>query len=733
VYYYALESLANDLADIDDGLGHMTDKPMKNGRKYVDSGFVHDVMDTQNADHYFVRAHVWPSMRTELPHNVVVIISVNSGAVLHASCEPCRASSLGRCSHVVAVLFYVLDYVQKHGTVLTKPCTSQECSWNKGKKRNKNPKRLSDAKYPGKKKQAILPVIDFDPRPAKYRNVNVHHINKFLGNLQWLSQAEGKGVSMWETQLQYTYGDYNLDCERKGVLLEQVSALHKNLKPKALMEIPGTQEQSKSEKWFSERWCRLTASKCLSAFKVGKLVIECQPNAAIEASKFIFSDIWRLESEHLQTYWMRYGLECEPKAILKYERVRNVKVYPSGFWVNPKFPFLGCSPDGLVGSDTVIEIKSLKLLKQYSVETVTTPTSPVVKSVLSRQCFKVEDGKCILKRSHAYYYQCQQILLVTDRKYCDFILHAASGPDSVERIPRNEPLIQEILGNLTALWTHVIAPEIFEMRVPRDLVPFVLAEAADCLDSFESFPASPDSCLEFGDPTTCTSSASPVGSLEPDASPASPDRCFEGETPTTCTSSASLVGSVEPNAPPASVSATKSRVFVTPVSPASLSGLCETTASDLPVSVTESEQPFPADSLCTQAEINAAEALLLSVTGPASNPKSASQQDHELTMFPWGGLTSTGVTLTNTCPLDNWLIIFQALVKSNKVKLEDLPESGHTIRTALKLIDDGQYADAKLLILQSLPQQQQGMYVSLFFYKDNLTTNMGVCSEVLLC
>lgn len=76
------------------------------------------------------------------------------------------------------------------------------------------------------------------------------------------------------------------------------------------------------------------------------------------------------------------------------------------------------------------------------------------------------------------------------------------------------------MGNLTALWTHVIAPEIFEMCVPRDLVPFVSAEVADCLDSFESFPASPDSCLEFGDPDTCTSSASLVGPLEPDASPA---------------------------------------------------------------------------------------------------------------------------------------------------------------------------------------------------------------------
>ena len=115
----------------------MTDKPMKNGRKYMDSGFVHDVMDMENADYYFVRAHIWPSMRTELPYNVVVIISVNSGAVLHASREPCQASSLGLCSHVVVVLFHVLDYAQKQGPVLTKPCNGQECSWNKGKKRDK--------------------------------------------------------------------------------------------------------------------------------------------------------------------------------------------------------------------------------------------------------------------------------------------------------------------------------------------------------------------------------------------------------------------------------------------------------------------------------------------------------------------------------------------------------------------------------------------------------------------
>lgn len=116
-------------------------------------------MDTLTADHYLVRAHVWPSMKTELPHNVFV-------AVIHASCEPCRASSLGRCSHVVAVLFTILDHVQKQGSVVSKPCTSQDCSWNKGKKRNKNPQRLSDANYASKLKKGALPVVDFDPRPA---------------------------------------------------------------------------------------------------------------------------------------------------------------------------------------------------------------------------------------------------------------------------------------------------------------------------------------------------------------------------------------------------------------------------------------------------------------------------------------------------------------------------------------------------------------------------------------
>ena len=53
ICYYALKSIKTVVTDVDtnahesdedddQGLGHMTAKPLKNGRKYVDSGFVHD-------------------------------------------------------------------------------------------------------------------------------------------------------------------------------------------------------------------------------------------------------------------------------------------------------------------------------------------------------------------------------------------------------------------------------------------------------------------------------------------------------------------------------------------------------------------------------------------------------------------------------------------------------------------------------------------------------------------
>ena len=58
---------------------------------------------------------------------------------------------------------------------------------------------------------------------------------------------------MRETQHKITYKDD--DLADPFTMHDKVNKLRDNLTPSKLMEIPGTQGQSTSEQWFSERWC----------------------------------------------------------------------------------------------------------------------------------------------------------------------------------------------------------------------------------------------------------------------------------------------------------------------------------------------------------------------------------------------------------------------------------------------------------------------------------------------
>ena len=149
---------------------------------------------------------------------------------------------------------------------------------------------------------------------------------------------------------------------------------------------------------------------------------------------------------------MKYGLESEPKAIGKYESQTNRNVSTSGFRVNPEYPFLGSSSDGLAGEDGIIEIKSLKIFKHCTIESVSSNQSSVPLVVLNKQCYyvTVDNNKCELRHSHEYYYQIQMQLLVTEKEFCDFILYAENGPVSIERIYRDEHIIADILKCLTS-------------------------------------------------------------------------------------------------------------------------------------------------------------------------------------------------------------------------------------------------------------------------------------------
>lgn len=78
--------------------------------------------------------------------------------------------------------------------------------------------------------------------------------------------------------------------------------------------------------------------------------------------------IWQVAVERLtglpevgpDSFSLRWGKDVEPYAREAYELDTGLLVVQSPFVKHPRFPFAGCSPDGLVGTDGGIEMKCPK-------------------------------------------------------------------------------------------------------------------------------------------------------------------------------------------------------------------------------------------------------------------------------------------------------------------------------------------------------------------------------------
>ena len=495
IYHYIIESMPSlpnseavdkdDLADAIDCQSSTTAKPLTRGQQYVDSKYVADVMDTEDNGFYYLKANVHASMISQR-YSVQVQLSKSSGAVTDARCE-CKASALRRCSHIAALLLYLSEHVQKHGYEPNLSSTQKLCCWNTGKK-VKNPNKVHEASYPSLKKPR-LQTINHDPRPPPQRNVSQDQINGFVSNLQ-----QSGSTGMWETILSIKYTDYDLAPERKEVLRHLSHLLHSNLQEfvggkTEPFVVQNTEVQSSSDVWHSIRRLRLTASTAREAMLLGKNLLNQMNQGGGQQGllRFLRKKLWGLD--RVETVSMQLGINKEDEAREDYKNTMTEKrplvtVETSGLWINPSWPLFACSPDGLVYDPSessphgLLEIKVLKVLQKHSVEDlpIAVAQQRVKRSVINQACFKIGEDKTLqLRKSHAYYSQVQHQLAITDRKWCDFVLWSSKGKPNIERIYRDEELILELLTNQTWLWKCAVAPELFEMRALRNLMPFVMS------------------------------------------------------------------------------------------------------------------------------------------------------------------------------------------------------------------------------------------------------------------
>lgn len=122
------------------------------------------------------------------------------------------------------------------------------------------------------------------------------------------------------------------------------------------------------------------------------------------------------------TKWVERGKELEGDAVKLYEMLKDCEVKHMGFVTNDDGN-IGCSPDGCVGDDGLIEIKCPK------------PKTHV------KYCITgvIED---------VYKPQIQGQMLVTGRKYVDIISYHPEMKPAIIRVERDEEYIEKLSNAL---------------------------------------------------------------------------------------------------------------------------------------------------------------------------------------------------------------------------------------------------------------------------------------------
>lgn len=183
--------------------------------------------------------------------------------------------------------------------------------------------------------------------------------------------------------------------------------------------------EQNSLEWHEVRLGKITASNFHVMLGKSKTRQDNINKIAAERLTNIKADADSFSNKHMER-----GNELEPIALNSYIFETNKNVETVGFVELNKY--VGCSPDGLLDDDGVIEIKA--------------PDNHVYLESVTKQKIKPE-----------YYTQIQFVLYVTERSYCDFVLFNPNFQQSLTiiKVERDEEKIDQIKHEINNINTEI--------------------------------------------------------------------------------------------------------------------------------------------------------------------------------------------------------------------------------------------------------------------------------------
>ncbi|PFX15562.1 hypothetical protein AWC38_SpisGene20214 [Stylophora pistillata] len=375
------------------------------------SGWVHSILAKEvQPDKVLIFSRVKHSQRArETPLSVWILSETNVSVI--AAHSSCMAGLAEACSHVGATLFALETGVRMRSSTT---CTQEKSKWLM-------PAYVKDIPY--------IPVNEMDFTSAK-KKFDMLQTQNVIPTTSRRMPANDRPPS-------------KATDEEMANLFHQLSMA--GTKPAILSLVPGY-----SDGYKPSEMCHL-APPLTSLFKPEKP--ESLPGRVTRLGRKY------LEAHQFSSVATRWGCNHEKKARDYYVKImtehhESFTVADSGLLINPKWPHLGASPDGVVLCDCcgegLCEVKCPFCHKNESIETLASN---------KKSCLIENDGKIQLDRNHAYFYQVQAQINIAEVAYCDFIVWTESSIH-IERVTADTVFWDNTVIKATSFFKKGILPEL---------------------------------------------------------------------------------------------------------------------------------------------------------------------------------------------------------------------------------------------------------------------------------
>lgn len=176
--------------------------------------------------------------------------------------------------------------------------------------------------------------------------------------------------------------------------------------------------EQRTDEWYKARLGKVTASKVSAV-----LAKKDSATRADYLTDLVLERLTGTQQEFYQNEAMQWGTDTEPQARMAYEAETGNLVDELGFIDHPTIANFGCSPDGVIGEDGLIEIKC-----------------PNSKTHLSTLLSKKAPSK--------YIPQMQTQMAVMNRQWCDFVSFDPRLPEELQlfvvRVNRDDEYIAKL-------------------------------------------------------------------------------------------------------------------------------------------------------------------------------------------------------------------------------------------------------------------------------------------------